>query len=74
MTISWIFNNLKRFYSNLDESEVERALIEADKVAFNKPDPNDEINRQIEAMGKKRAESPQSHESRINAEDSGILD
>lgn len=74
MTISWIFNNLKRYYSNLDETEVERALIEADKVAFRQNEPMDDLNRQIEALGKKRVDSPQSRESRINPEDSGIID
>ena len=51
MTISWIFNNLKRYYSNLDETEVERALIEADKVAFRQNEPMDDLNRQIEQDG-----------------------
>jgi hypothetical protein len=58
MIISWIFVNLKRYYSNLDEAEVEKALVDADKAHISKDFVNDEINRKIEAMKlKKRIES-----------------
>jgi hypothetical protein len=74
MIIGWIFVNLKRYYSNLDEAEVEKALVDADKAHISKDFVNDEINRKIEAMKlKKRIESPQSHESRVEG-DNGLFE